>query len=111
MIEILQNILPTSLWIIYILIIVGCFISFFFTTKRYEWNEEEKKIINNPEKISKFNYQEEINPIAVLLCEADKGSSESNFGQMKELLKKLAIVVKNNPSVLDTIKRYSESIE
>lgn len=55
-------------------------------------------------------YKEEIEPIVKKLCELDKGNKEANFGQMKEFVYDLASLIKEDPSILEKLKKYSENI-
>jgi len=59
----------------------------------------------------KFNYKNEIVPIAQLLCESDQGRSEFNFGQMLEALKDIAYAVKKDKTILEAIQRYADNLK
>lgn len=55
-----------------------------------------------------FDYEDSIRPLVKRLCESDKGEAEANFGQMSEIIKKLAMLIAENPNYLDTLERYSD---
>jgi hypothetical protein len=55
-------------------------------------------------------YKEEIEPIVSSLCRLDEGKSESNFGEMKEIVKGLALLIKEDETILEKLKEYSKRV-
>jgi len=84
-----------------------------FNLIKYEYLQyKNRTIVNkNSKGMDKFNYNEKINPLAQSLCEEDIGNSQANFGQMKEVIKRLAQLVAKDETVLDTIKEYSKTFK
>lgn len=61
--------------------------------------------------MNEFDYKQQIVPVIQLLCESDQGNEEANFGQMSEVVKKLALLIKKDPTIIDLLVEYSNNLE
>lgn len=61
------------------------------------------------EKKDWYNYNRDVIPLIKKLCEHDGGKYEANFGQMKGIIKCLASLIKEDPSIIFTLIQYSEN--